>query len=147
MATEFRSFIAEAMSSWNLGSTSLVMMSRSMNCPTTPRRRWCTRSSAAMSSGSASRNRSCISMSYRNGSSAPPQSFAIDQREEQERQPSKHAEEDDPPLHEFESRGSEPRTHQKLEQGPSQNEREIRQFVRTVDLFLCGFHCCALSVF
>ena len=110
MATEFRSFIAEAITSLNFGSTAAVMMSTSMNCPTTRRSRWCTRSSAAMSSGSATRKRACISMSYRNGSPTPP-SFAIDQGEKQERQPGEQADEDDPPLQEFESRGGEPRTH------------------------------------
>ena len=75
MATEFRSFIAEAMTSLNLGSTFSVMMSLSINCPTTRRSRRCTRSSAAMSSGSATRNRACISRSYRNGSPTPPQAL------------------------------------------------------------------------
>ena len=56
--------------------------------------------------------------------------FAIDQGEEQEWQPGEQADEDDPPLQEFESRGGEPGTQQQLEQGPSQNEREIRRFIR-----------------
>ena len=75
MATEFRSFIAEAMTSLNFGSTLAVMMSLSTNCATTGRSHWCTRSSAAMSSGRATRNRACISRSYRNGSPTPPQAL------------------------------------------------------------------------
>jgi hypothetical protein len=73
---------------------------------------------------------------------APRKSFAGHQGEEQERQPGEEGDADDAPLHQFERRSGEPRTHQKLEQGPSQNEREIRRFIRPKHavLFVRAFH-------
>ena len=86
-----------------------------------------------MRSGSATRKRACISISYRNGSPAPLKALPSTRDRSRSGSQANILKEKILSLMRSRSRVEDGRTHQELEQRPSQNEREIGRVFGIID--------------
>ena len=97
-----------------------------MNWPTTICMRWWTMRSAAISSGSATRKRTCASKSNRKGTAtAWPTAVPSAIDEDQQRQPGEEGDDHDPPAHQLEPVARQMGAAEQLEQRAAEDEREV----------------------